>query len=109
MGCAGRRIAAHVRRPRGQGLKTFTLGNLLQIAAGALRILIEAFIVEATLDFDKKLGARFGANYAKRRSEKDGRAAGTNELTVGGTIGGAGDVALGTATGSIFNKVAGLK
>ena len=71
------------------------------------QILIEAFIVEATLDFDKKLGARFGANYAKRRSEKDGRAAGENELTVGGVVGGAGDVALGTATGSIFNKTAG--
>ena len=70
------------------------------------QILIEAFIIEATLDFDEKLGSRFGANYAKRRDVKDGRAAGDNELTVGGTIGGAGDVALGTATGSIFNKTA---
>lgn len=70
------------------------------------QILIEAFIVEATLDFDKKLGARFGANYAKRnvtRGESDRR----DTLTVGGIVGGAGDVTLGTATGSIFSKTAG--
>ena len=71
------------------------------------QILIEAFIIEATLDFDNILGTRFGANYAKRRTPKDGREAGTNLLTIGGVAGTAGDVVLGGTTGTISDLAVG--
>ena len=56
------------------------------------QILIEAFIIRATLDFDKALGSRFGANYKKRRDleGRDPDATGLkdpNLITLGGTAG----------------------
>ena len=59
------------------------------------QVLIEAFIIEASDDFERELGSRIGAQTVSDR--------GNNNTTVGGVAGGAGTPSLGSQTGSIGN------
>ena len=75
---------------------------LQKIDVKTKQVLIEAFIVEATSDFQKALGTRIGAMTG-------GEPAGTGEQSIiSGTTGGAvttpGEIALGAAAGTITNN-----
>ena len=76
------------------------------------QILIEAFIVQATLDFEDALGSRFGAKYSKRKSSPEGTRKNSDDVfTTGGTVGGGvdsvEDLKIGSAAGSISSLVTG--
>jgi len=75
---------------------------LTEIDVKTQQVLIEAFIVEATSDFQKALGARIGAISEKGVSGEKG------STILSGTIGGAattaGGISLGAAAGTVTNN-----
>jgi len=75
---------------------------LTEIDVKTQQVLIEAFIVEATSDFQKALGARIGAIAEKGVSGEKG------STILSGTIGGAattaGGISLGAAAGTVTNN-----
>ena len=63
------------------------------------QVLIEAFIVEANSDFERKLGTRLGAAYSRKGTRVGGIAGSSNALNIGGDT----RFGLGEATDAISN------